>query len=76
MRTDRETDTYDEANSRFSQFCERPSKLTTLFHRQPFAGKIQSRYINIYCVSYLHNTNRYTRALCWIWLLSLSAWNT
>ena len=24
--TDRQTDRYDEANSRFSQFCERPKK--------------------------------------------------
>jgi len=26
---DRQTDTHDEANSRFSQFCERNSKHTT-----------------------------------------------
>ena len=31
MRTDRQTDRHDEANSRFSQFCERAWKLYNLY---------------------------------------------
>jgi hypothetical protein len=27
MRTDRQNDRHDEANSRFSQFCERPQQI-------------------------------------------------
>jgi len=30
-RANERTDRYDEANSRFSQFCERAEKLRTLF---------------------------------------------
>jgi len=31
MRTDEQTDRHDEANSRFSQFCERAQKKKTFY---------------------------------------------
>jgi hypothetical protein len=33
MRTDKQTDTLDDANSRFSQFCERVKNPSYLKHR-------------------------------------------
>jgi len=33
FHADRRTDRHDEPNSRFSQFCERASKLSIILHR-------------------------------------------
>jgi hypothetical protein len=51
MRTDRRTDRYDEANSRFSQFCERAKKelvMTETTTHDTYRKKRKKKLINLF----------------------------